>query len=166
MRLFGGCNTPTPVLTRLSTCIALNSTRQTDMTRPWLSASRTSRHNGSGFVTCGFFTQLIALLYPWGRSGVILLWSNIVLCLTYTLEAALLLASRAHLFANNLIDFNVLCDASVDADALSLIEVALAVSLIDAFVVARAAILDMGRVVSVSETGNQSQQIRHTRPCG
>lgn len=85
--------------------------------------------------------------------------------MTYTLEAALLLASRAHLFANDLIDFNVLCDASVDADALSLIEVAFAVSLIDAFAVARAANF-MGRVVSVSETGNQSQQIKHTRPCG
>lgn len=61
------------------------------------------------------------------------------MCLTYTLEAALLLASRAHLFANNLVDFDVLSDASVDADALSLIEVALGVSLIDAFAVTRAA---------------------------
>jgi len=77
--------------------------------------------------------------------------------LTYTLETALLLASRPHLFANNLIDFDVLCDASVDANALSFIEVALGVSLIDAFVVARAAIFDMGRVWSVT------QQIIHSK---
>jgi len=137
----------------------LNSTQQTDIARQWLSASQISRHNRSGSVTCGYFAQHIGFLYSWGRNG--FFW-----CLTYTLEAALLLASRAHLFANNLVDFDVLCYASVDADALSLIEVALGVSLIDAFVMARAAIFDMGRVVSVSETANQSQQIRHTRPCG
>jgi hypothetical protein len=74
--------------------------------------------------------SVLLFLYPWGRNGAFFG------CLTYTLEAALLLASRAHLFANNLVDFDVLCDASVNADALSLIEVALGVSLIDAFAVA------------------------------
>ena len=68
-----------------------------------------------------------------------------------------MLAGRAHLFANDLVDVDVLCDASVDADALSLVEVGLGVSLIDAFVVARAAIFDMGRVASVSETRNESK---------
>jgi hypothetical protein len=70
---------------------------------------------------------------------------------TYALEAALLLSRRAHLFANDLVDFDVLRDASIDADALSLVEITLGVPLVDAFVMARAANFRQRRVALVSD---------------
>ena len=84
-------------------------------------------------MTCVCFAQRITFLYPRGGD----FWYS-----TYTLEAALLLASRAHLFTNGLVDFDILCDTSVNANAFSFVEVALCVSLVDAFVVTRATIFN------------------------
>lgn len=91
---------------------------------------------------------------------------SIFWCSTYTLEAALLLASCAHFFTNDLVDIDILCNTSVNANAFSFVEVALGVSLVDAFVVARATIFDRGGVGSVNEIENELEQIRPTRPCG
>lgn len=91
---------------------------------------------------------------------------SIFWCSTYTLEATLLLARRAHLFTNDLVDIDILCNTSVNANTFSFVEVALGVSLVDAFVVARAAIFDRGRVGSLNEIENELKQIRPTRPCG
>ena len=108
-------------------------------------------------MTCVCFAQRIAFLYPGGID----FW-----CSTYTSEAALLLASRAHLFTNGLVDFDLLCDTSVNANAFSFVEIALGVSLVDAFVVTRATIFDRGRIEWVNEIGNGLEQMRRTRPCG